>query len=166
VNRYYAGIGSRETPNTILREMKRLSSILEDKGWTLRTGGAIGADTAFASGVKRNAEIWIPWEGFGNPDSNHTVNVVTCEDTKSFESVEKYHPKSKDLSGAVKKLMARNYRVVVDSEFIVCWTRNGVINGGTGQSLRIAIDKGIPIFNMFFLSTDEILKSVDLLFES
>lgn len=49
-------------------------------------------------------------------------------------------------------------------EFVCCWTRNGEIDGGTGQALRIAIDMGIPIFNFGSMSLDSISEQVkDLL---
>jgi predicted Rossmann fold nucleotide-binding protein DprA/Smf involved in DNA uptake len=48
---YYAGIGARSTPPQILSVMTRLASKLEGMGYTLRSGGAAGADTAFERGV-------------------------------------------------------------------------------------------------------------------
>ena len=62
MTKYYAGIGSRETPEDVCGRMTKLASILERKGYTLRSGGAVGADTAFAGGVVdvvRNAEILL-----------------------------------------------------------------------------------------------------------
>ncbi len=63
----YAGIGSRETPAEILMYMTRIASFLESKGYTLFSGGASGADTAFEIGVSNsgNKKIFLPWEGLG-----------------------------------------------------------------------------------------------------
>lgn len=47
---YYAGVGSRETPQDILNTMYKIGKYLASKGYTLRSGGAIGADTAFENG--------------------------------------------------------------------------------------------------------------------
>lgn len=43
----YAGIGSRETPLSMLRTMTKVADMLAKKGYTLNSGGAIGADVAF-----------------------------------------------------------------------------------------------------------------------
>ena len=46
-NMTYAGIGSRETPIEVLELMTKASTWLGSKGYTLQSGGAIGADMAF-----------------------------------------------------------------------------------------------------------------------
>ena len=46
-NMTYAGIGSRETPMEVLELMTKASTWLGAKGYTLQSGGAIGADMAF-----------------------------------------------------------------------------------------------------------------------
>lgn len=46
-NMTYAGIGSRETPMEVLELMTKASAWLGAKGYTLQSGGAIGADMAF-----------------------------------------------------------------------------------------------------------------------
>lgn len=46
-NMTYAGIGSRETPMEVLELMTKASTWLGSKGYTLQSGGAIGADMAF-----------------------------------------------------------------------------------------------------------------------
>lgn len=62
----YAGIGSRDTPEDILRLMAVVAAKREDDGFILRSGGADGADTAFESGVVSSdmKEIYLPWKGF------------------------------------------------------------------------------------------------------
>ena len=49
----YAGIGSRRTPPEILRLMERMALILSGAGYTLNSGGAKGADSAFENGALR-----------------------------------------------------------------------------------------------------------------
>ena len=44
---YYAGIGSRETPEEVLHVMISLGKALCKQGWGLSSGGAPGADQAF-----------------------------------------------------------------------------------------------------------------------
>ena len=63
MERFYAGIGSRETPIPILNQMTRIGSFLAPKNYTLRSGGAKGADSAFEQGcnlVQGQKQIWHP----------------------------------------------------------------------------------------------------------
>lgn len=155
--KYYAGIGARNTPPEIMDFMKEIASLLEERGWTLRSGAAEGADSAFASGVKKNAEIWIPWDSFGKPhNSNHTYITISRFDKPALESVDKFHPSPQSLNDAARKLMARNYRQIVgdgidgqpDSKFVIFWTPNGELKGGTAQAIKIAQSFNIPVFNL------------------
>ena len=43
----WAGIGSRETPLPLLTKMTEIAELLSEAGYTLHSGGAIGADMAF-----------------------------------------------------------------------------------------------------------------------
>ena len=49
---YYAGIGSRTLPYSVVRNMTQMGIKFAEKGWTLRSGGALGADRAFEDGCK------------------------------------------------------------------------------------------------------------------
>ena len=69
MNKYYTGVGSRETPKDVLDLMEKIAYKLSKKGWILRSGGAEGADSAFFQGCEKYsstpiAEIYIPWNGF------------------------------------------------------------------------------------------------------
>jgi hypothetical protein len=172
MRKFYAGIGSRETPPEICDEMTKLAGILESScGYTLRSGNATGADQAFASGVSdclASAEIWLPWADFEmrfrlNKKPNHLYRVLNpTRDKAALASVIKYHPKPEELTEKGCLFMARNFRQVIgidepNSSFIVCWTAEGKVRGGTGQAMRIAKDFRIPIINMFHLPTAEIV---------
>lgn len=56
--RYYAGIGSRKSPQDILKFMVKIAKSLSDS-YILRSGGAVGADKAFEYGAK-DKEIFRP----------------------------------------------------------------------------------------------------------
>lgn len=63
--RYYTGIGSRSTPQNILRLFESLAVTLADEKNVLRSGGAEGADTAFEFGAfSCDAEIYLPGKSF------------------------------------------------------------------------------------------------------
>jgi len=148
---YYTGIGSRQTPPDALKQMTTLASNLEKTGLVLRSGGAKGADSAFEAGVKdsANKSIFLPWKGFNNnPSEHYTISQ------EAYKMAKHYHPNWYACSQAGAKFHARNcYQVLglelkVPSQFILCWTPNGRVTGGTGQALRITLDHKIPIFNM------------------
>jgi len=141
----YAGIGSRETPREVQIKMTEIATHLSRHDYTLYSGGADGADTAFEVGAKDQSIIFLPWSGF-NGKKGIVPNFVP-------DMVEKYHPKSSNLSDSGWKFMSRNtYQVLGPDlkspvEFVLCWTKDGKPSGGTGQALRIAKDYQIPIFN-------------------
>lgn len=159
MNRYYAGIGSRETPLDIQLIMTILAKHLEASGFILRSGGAPGADDAFEAGVQSDdmKEIFLPWSGFNNKSSSF------CRPTKeAFKLAQQHHKAWMRLSLGAQKLMARNshqvlgYDLKSPSGFVVCYTKDGCEShetrsrdtGGTGQALTIASLNGIPIFNL------------------
>lgn len=165
--KFFSGIGSRETPENILQDMKSLSSIFEDMGYCLRSGGAKGADTWFARGTN-NAQIWLPWTDFNKWERNdkHTYRIIDSDDELANEMVNKFHPIGKELKGKVRLLMMRNtYQVLgkngeCDSQFVICWTSDGQASGGTGQAIRLANHYNIPVYNMYNLSKNDILKEI------
>jgi hypothetical protein len=152
--KYYAGIGARTSPPKILTFMTEIASVLEAQGWTLRSGAADGADSAFAAGVKKSAEIWIPWSSFGKPHNpNHTYKVIDKSDKEAFDSVLQFHPKGATLRDSVRALHSRNFRQVVglnasNSKFVICWTPKGEKVGGTATAISCAEYYNIPVFNL------------------
>lgn len=151
----YAGIGSRKTPADVLSIMGRIATRLDRWCWVLRSGGADGADTAFANFAKR-AELYVPWPGFNSKLGAR----LTRPSAIAMDIAAKYHPNWQNLSDAVQKLHARNVHQILGADcespctMVVCWTPDGSTGittprtGGTGQALRIAYDHKIPIFNL------------------
>jgi len=174
---FYAGVGSRNTPIHIQIIMNQISEWLEKKkGYTLRSGGALGADKAFEGLIQ-------PWE----KDSNKTVTrwseykykVIKKEifyakdidkDTefsKMCKRVAKEIHPNPNLNGYPLKLHARNLFQVLGADlnspvdFLICWTprnKKGEVvtsheqrdstSGGTGQAISYASYLGIPIINL------------------
>jgi len=162
--KYYAGIGSRETPKEICQKMTKIASAFEDLGYILRSGGADGADKAFEAGVKnpQNKEIYLPWKEFNG--NNSPLFLSDAIFNKEFhtplfdmavELARKYHPRYDTLLAGAKRMMIRNmYQVLgwdLDRpvDFIICWTDDGSAKGGTGQALRYAMNNGIKIYNLY-----------------
>ncbi|MEQ1950954.1 hypothetical protein [Mesorhizobium sp. CN2-181] len=166
--RAYAGIGSRETPDVILQWMTHIAGYLANEGWTLRSGGAPGADKAFEAGVQdlRLKEIYLPWPGFeGSKSTLHPKNFPFT--VKETATAFKAHPAWDRCSEGAKALHTRNVRQIwgIDrernhelSKFVVCWTDRGLLKGGTAQALRIAMDNNVRIFNLGKATSDAELK--------
>lgn len=136
----YAGIGSRKTPPEILTIMANIGTAFSAEGFILRSGGALGADSAFASGVSLDAkEIYRP---------EHNT-------PESYAIAERFHPAWDRCSDYARALHGRNSLIVLGKDcddpvdFVVCWTPRGTANGGTGQAIRIAYSYDIPVFNLF-----------------
>ena len=160
--RFYAGIGSRSTPDSILRLMHDVAAKLAAEGWILRSGGAEGADTAFAEGAGDAAQIFLPWAGFNGVQVNTTFGPFVQDDPAAwtFGVAKKYHPAWDKLRQGGQKLQARNCHQVFGvlppldatraswAKFVLCWTPGGSGSGGTGQAIRIAKAYGIPVFDM------------------
>lgn len=148
--KFYTGIGSRETPIELKSIINTITQLLYFRGYTLRSGGANGADSFFEEGVY-NKEIYLPWRGFNNNKS--TLYQLSDE---GYDMAKKYHPAWNKLSDAAKKLMVRNcyqvlgYDLQTPSEFIICWTRDGKASGGTGQAIRLATACNIPVYNLYY----------------
>jgi len=141
--KYYAGIGSRETPSDILSIMTEKARILFIKhALTLRSGGAKGADSAFERGcdsVQGTKEI------FRAADATQDA----------LDLAKEFHPAWNKCTEYAQKLHGRNMMIVLGADlqtpvdFILCWTPGGQFMGGTAQALRAALFYKIPVYNLF-----------------
>lgn len=160
----YAGIGARETPTDVLAIMGSIAKSLTEEGWMLRTGGAKGADSAFAeNALPELREIHIPWDGY-NGHFIRDIDTIMPKLTDEIEHLTASHHDAwnalrKDrvtpvLSDAVRKFMFRNTTIVAGEhltdrvQMIICWTPGGEIVGGTGHALRLAKTLGVRVFNL------------------
>jgi hypothetical protein len=142
--KYYAGVGSRKTPESVCNKMANIARVCESRGYVLRSGGADGADSAFESGLKRSLKEIFFAEDIPN-------------DSPLMEITAKYHPNWNACvrrGPYVMKLMARNVLQILGKDLkspvnaVVCWTPNGDGSGGTGQAIRIANAYNIPVFDL------------------
>lgn len=79
----YAGVGSRATPEPVLDLMRRCATRLEVLGYTLRSGGANGADTAFEEGCCRK-ELYLP--GLASTDGNRSFRPFATRRSPSRQA--------------------------------------------------------------------------------
>jgi len=151
MKKYYTGIGSRKTPKNIQRVFTELAHYLEELGYTLRSGAANGADSAFEAGVisDDNKQIFLPWRGF-----NGSTSQLYQVDDIALNYAGEIHPDWMRCSDAAKKLHARNVYQVMGkdyktfSEFVICWTPNGNPVGGTATAINLAKTYKIPVLNL------------------
>ena len=135
----------------------------------------MGADRAFESGANGNAEIYLPWAGFGTkpygadpgmpvlgkaivpsmtayPKHLATIREVYREHNLNFDS----------LSGGVQKLMFRNVFQIhglggMPVDFVVCYHNN---SGGTIWAVRMAERKGIRVLNLRDMTIDQVWAAI------
>jgi hypothetical protein len=159
---HYAGIGSRETPDNILRQMEDIALYLSERGWCLRSGGAPGADSAFESRAEQK-QIFVPWKNFNNKAKAIVAPELPRWPT-AVEVASRIHPAWDRCSPAAQKLHARNVFQIFGPElrrtdaveFVVCWTKGGKTVGGTATAITLARNNDIEVFNLATVTPDEV----------
>lgn len=151
----YTGIGSRETPPHFLEIIRSTSTTLANLGFTLRSGAAPKADTAFeeAADGLGPIELYLPWPRF----EGRIRHVRLARPTPAaYEVAAQTHPAWHSLSQGARALHARNVHQVVGphvaepepSLVVICWTPGGHGGGGTGQAVRVAAKYGVPVIDL------------------
>lgn len=152
--KYYAGIGSRLTPNDILIQMSTIAFVLSNKEYILRSGGATGSDSAFAAGAHSGlVEIFRP-DDFINKNGRFVFPSWVDSEVKKY-CLECDIDKMKPYAAA---LIKRNMMQILGKDgsspvdFVLCWTPTmdplDKDAGGTRYATRCAENHGIPILNM------------------
>jgi len=161
----YAGIGSRSTPDNVLDLMHRISFGLSLSGYTLRSGGAIRADSAFEEGVRKafvvkpsagDCEIFRPH----NYKNLRSTDLVLKDNylERAMKIAERVHPAWNKCNDYARALHARNAGIILGADLkspvkaIICWTpedEKGQVSGGTGLAIRIGREYGIRIDNLW-----------------
>lgn len=161
--KYYAGIGSRSTPQEIQEFQTRIATRLEEDGWLLSSGAAEGSDEAFEKGVSciSNNRIIIPRNGFNKRHANDGYvnfgNATQLMKNQCDALVSTIHPVWGNLPRWMKNLHSRNVMQILGPEldspvkFVLYWApvdRHCVPVGGTRTAVVLANMLGIPTFNM------------------
>ena len=151
----YAGIGARTTPPQVLADMTRIAQWLRRTGWHLNSGGANGADQAFADGASPDTRtLFLPWPGYKGHAGPDCRTLTPDELEAAMRLAARVHPVWSKCSRGVRALHARNAGIVLGPglgnpvDAVVCWTPGGRIVGGTGNSMRMAETAGIPVLNL------------------
>lgn len=146
------GIGSRETPDAKLKRMRQLGQLYAENGWTLRSGGAQGADSAFEQGfdlVNGKKEIFLPWKGY---NGNKGTNIAVPE--AAYAMLDLHFPSAIGRTPSVRSLLARNCQQVLGenldtpADLVICWMKSITPAGGTKYAVLLAKKYGIPVINL------------------
>lgn len=163
------GVGSRETPKPILELIRKVSKKLVLSGYTLRSGGAYGADTAFYEGwwdaykedqCVPETEIYLPWDGFNYHRAGKNYLVVNDKEilSQAEELVNEIHPAVNRLNRGAKALHTRNCFQVLGrdlsapSTLFLCYAKvdsKGEPSGGTRTAIKLAEKYNIKVTNLF-----------------
>jgi hypothetical protein len=173
--KWYTGVGSRETPSDILVMMESVGYALASQGWTLRSGGAKGADKAFEDGMFRYAgldgpyswtpaEIYLPWSGYEDHYryTHGGLNILPSDIHFETESIAEgmamaVHPAWEACKQGAKKMHTRNVFQVLGktldtpSKMLIAWTKldkAGNPKGGTATAINLAKENGVETFNL------------------
>lgn len=151
--RYYTGVGSRETPQNILKLMTYTAKFLDSKNYILRSGGAKGADCAFELGASDDKCIVYSI----NKRKALSSKDVIVPDLEKFRTLAKlcclHYNKinsqfAKDLhTRNICQVIGHNIDEVIKSDFLICYTQFGEYKGGTTTAIRCAERFDIPVFN-------------------
>jgi hypothetical protein len=170
--KFYTGVGSRETPAEYLAIMTELATYLNKTGWTLRSGGSWGADEAFQKGVSNYSNIFLPRLNWRKEDGIVGRFIDDTELVREAMYIVSKFDLHEDWDNLLNsrgdgglmtvKLHTRNvFQVLGDnlrnpSKFLVCYTNDGAIDlsemtrgtGGTRTAMRLACHFNVPIFNL------------------
>lgn len=135
-----------------------MAGILERWKFVLRSGGATGFDSAFEVGVTNptNKVIYL---------SSKEQQYDPVSWAKAVELVLSLHPYPSTAQRYIHLLARNAFQVLGDdlqtpSKFVICWTRNGKDVGGTGTTIRVARKYNIPVYNMYSMSSVDILMDI------
>lgn len=151
---HWTAVGSREITHVAPHLKPILATyarIMEDLGYVLRSGAAVGSDAWFEAGVRHPSmkEIYLHKKGAsGHPSELYGV----CDEALRIASI--IRGGFGGLGNEGRMLHARNvYQVLgkdikTPSKFLICWTFKGQKVGGTRTAIRLAENYNIPVLNL------------------
>ena len=169
-------IGSRETPKRICDQLEGLANAYSSVGWVGRSGGADGADTCLEASTPEHMEIYLPWAGFNGREADGKVYINTdplVNRREAWSIASELHPAWEKCSRGAQALHRRNVYQILGkdltspSECVICYAvpvgKEGYVKGGTATAVKLAIEKGIPVFNLY--NKDAVDKALEFLHE-
>jgi len=169
--KHVACVGSRAITASEENLLQCIGEQLVRSGWTVHSGGAQGADQAFAKGAARalaarasgGLVIHLPWVSYERAAANSAVALSAGRaelDTVPFTADERAlalseHPAPDRLTAGGVTLMTRNVRIIFPAglaappvQLVVALPSNKPGGGGTGHALRLATRFQIAIHDL------------------
>lgn len=161
IKKFWSGIGSRETPNEICDLMKQIGKKLENRGWTLRSGGAKpkrkslttwSADLAFEYFVKNKYIYTVKNFDFSEPNYSFCRNEVLSVLDKKID-LDNYDKHCQILLlRDINQVLGSSKTCPDHSKFLICWVKHENYNesdlGGSRIAIRCALKHGIKVYNL------------------
>lgn len=156
------GIGTRKTDKQAFAMLYNIARRMAHQGWELRSGGAIGADTAWERG----------WDGFDAKQIFLTrgTSLVIAKNTacghisyygdiwlEAEDIASRIHPRWENLDEASQALHTRNVFQILGldlqskTDVVAAYAppAGNSVKGGTATAFNLARAKGIPTFNLW-----------------
>lgn len=171
--KFFTGIGSEDAPKSVLESMGKISTFLNKKGFILRSGHAKGSDWSFEQPLlplikqkKKVAEIYLAWNNFGREEDgiekawHDGINYFTFTNLpqdiqdKAEKLAAGVHTHWEKCGKWAKLLLSRDscqllgQDLKTPSDFVVCWTPEGMDVGGSAIVIRLAKKRKIPVYNL------------------
>lgn len=167
----YAGIGSRETPDYEYKLQRSLSNILTELGYGLSSGGCPkGGDIASFQGAyqhktfdKSNHRIYLSWNGMSELYHDPAIGIYDAQRFANYEEASAIGLATRGSwnglgRGGIAHHTRNVYQILGDDlctpvKFVLCWAipvgKAGQVKGGTGTAVKLALSRGIPVWNLY-----------------
>ena len=135
-----------------------------EAGFILRSGNAKGADDiaqtaymdAFRQGkiTKEHFEVYLPWNGFRRGSDGYEHCIFHPITSRAKDMARDVHPRPERLTTNTISLHGRNVYQIFGHDFntpvdiVVCYTANGMVEGGTATAINLALNAGIRVINI------------------
>ena len=156
------GIGTRYPSKQAFEMLFRIARRMALTGWELRSGGAIGCDTAWEHGFlpSEKKEIYLSRGTFGDSAKNAACGRISDYGDIWFEAEDiasKLHPRWENLSESSQALHTRNVFQVLGldlksrTDVVAAYAAPSgfSVKGGTATAFNLARAKGIPTYNLW-----------------
>ncbi|UOL48667.1 hypothetical protein [Pseudomonas phage Astolliot] len=150
------GIGTRYPDHQAFQMMVKIAKRMAGLGWSLRSGGAIGSDSAWEQG----------WSGFdtkeiylaAGADKEFDYQINSYDMWMEAQDIaSRVHPVWERLSQTSQDLHTRNIFQVLGltldrkSDILVAYAepKGHSVKGGTATAYNLAKSLGVPVYNLY-----------------
>lgn len=151
-------IGSRDLSRPQLQRCWLIGELLARRGYQIRSGNAVGADQSYASGANSIDPSlvtaclpWLSYESRAIHGDNYVAvlpELAHSERTRLYDEAARLHPAWDRCGRGARALHARNGLIVDGCALVLAWPRSARVWGGTGQGMRVAQARGVPMINL------------------